>query len=300
MPAPIATLYPPMTFAGVVFPVESIKISGGIRLHVHEFPHMAGGAPEKLGRSLYRISVVGHFQDVFLKYPNLYPQGLTTLIEAFEAQKTTPLIVPTLGTLDAFALKWDREWTAKILSGEKMTIEFMEDQSALFVLHQILTLTVDTHGANLAAAYAKIKAQMALDDAAKLGSLLDDIQSAVNAVQSVLDQGAAFGNYLEAKLNQIANMCDTVDRWPSMQDPKNWSIVDAAHELWESSIAKLADLNNTRVQLQTFTVPMLMDIGSVSSAIYSGDSTRVDDLLSLNAFPNSLRIPAGTPVRFYP
>ena len=56
MPAPF-DLLKAMSFNGVAFPYKSYRVKGAFRKHIHEFPHIAGGAPEKLGRSLYEVSV---------------------------------------------------------------------------------------------------------------------------------------------------------------------------------------------------------------------------------------------------
>jgi len=49
-------------FDGIEFPIESIKVKGGLRFHVHEYPHVPGGDAEKLGRRLYEIEIVGNFE----------------------------------------------------------------------------------------------------------------------------------------------------------------------------------------------------------------------------------------------
>jgi hypothetical protein len=49
-------------FGEFLFPFRSYSIKGGMREHLHEFPH-GGIAPEKLGRKLYEISVTGLFLE---------------------------------------------------------------------------------------------------------------------------------------------------------------------------------------------------------------------------------------------
>lgn len=290
---------PKCQFGGIIIPVESIKISGGIRNHVHEFPHQAGGAPEKLGRSLYRVTLVGLFHTTFAGYAKLYPESLQDLVKLFEFQTTKELLIPTHGTIDAFALKWDREWVAKIRSGEKMTMEFLEDQGSQFTLEAIASPAVADNTTAMAITAEIIKANMAADELAKFTDLFTGLQNLVNSLAAIEDQAGIYSNYIEAKLNQINNMCQTIDGLGSMNDPKNWAFVDELHQLAQSTIGKLADLHDNRVELQTFIVPMTMDVGMVSAHIW-GNTQHVDDLLSLNAIDNPLRIKAGTSLRFYP
>lgn len=294
--------FPKASFDGVQFPVENVKIRGGIRYHVHEYPHAPGGAPEKLGRSLYRVQMTGNFQDRFRGYPKLYPQALDKLRVAFESQKTATLIVPNLGPIDAFCVSHERDFQAKIRSGEKTSFEFLEDQSGEFLLEALTDLsspTLDTHAADMARQLAQIKAELAAEDAKKLTSLVDAVQGVVNAIGSVRDQAELYGNVLEARLLQVAQMCDTINSLSPLQNPVRFGFIDALHDLHASALAQLEDLNNTRVKLEEFVVPMLMSLQAVSTAIF-GDATHTDDLLSLNAVPDAYRVPAGTKIRYYP
>src|SRR5262249_28189814 len=131
------------SFDGVPFPVESVDVTSDLRHHVHEYPHTAGGDPEKLGRSLYRIQMLGNFQATFRAYPKLWPEALTKLRKTFEAEKTADLVIPTIGTIKAFITKWRQRSTAKIRSGEKVEIEFLEDQASAFLVEKQIAVHVD-------------------------------------------------------------------------------------------------------------------------------------------------------------
>src|ERR1019366_6889543 len=60
------------------FPVESSRIEGGQRDHLHKYPHSPGASPEKLGRESYLYHVTSKFDTGFNDgaYPGLYPYGL--------------------------------------------------------------------------------------------------------------------------------------------------------------------------------------------------------------------------------
>jgi prophage DNA circulation protein len=294
---------PPASFDGVIYPIESQKIKGGIRHHVHEYPHNPGGAPEKLGRSLYKVTHVANFQDKFRKFPGLYPQALNTLRFAWESQKSAILSVPGLGTIQAFATNWDRDWTAKIRSGEKVTIEYLEDTSSAAVLEELTDpspKSLDNRAAELARQLALVKADLF---GKREQSLLQSIQSAVNNVRdtvsqiaAVRDQADMYSGFLEAKLLEVARLCNTIS--DSLRAPKYYPLIDAAHEIWSASLGRIADLDNKRVELSEWVVPTTMAVTQVSSAIF-GDTTHTEDILALNPIEDTLAVRAGTTIRYY-
>ena len=118
------------SFQGIEFPITSMTLKGGIRDHIHEYPHAAGGAPEKLGRKLYEVSMQANFQSTFRAYPRLWPSALSKLRKIFEQQTTGDLVIPTIGTIQAYARNWTQQMEAKIRSGETATFEFVEDQGS--------------------------------------------------------------------------------------------------------------------------------------------------------------------------
>ncbi|WP_394849704.1 DNA circularization N-terminal domain-containing protein [Pendulispora brunnea] len=300
---------PPASFAGIRYPLESQKIRGGVRHHVHEYPHAAGGAPEKLGRSLYRVSQTAVFLDTFRRYPKLYPYDLDRLRVLFEAQKTDVLVVPGLGPVDAFCISWERDLSAHNRSGERVTFEYIEDQSADFVVEAFTDLSprsMDTHAAKLARELAMVKADLAARDArnntgflAKLQNTLNRIQDTVGRIAAVGDQVGMYGNLLEAELARLTNLCHTFDRVEVLHAPIYFRLLDALHDLWAASIGRTRDLLNTRGRLQTWTVPVTMAIQQASVGIF-GDATHTGDLMTLNVISDPFRIAAGTKLRYYP
>ncbi len=90
------------SFLDYPFPVQDIDVKGGLRDHVHEYPHAPGGAPEKLGRKLYEFTFTCPFLTGLRGYPKLWPETLATLRIFFEGQNTGDLVVPTIGTINTF------------------------------------------------------------------------------------------------------------------------------------------------------------------------------------------------------
>ena len=72
------------SFAGYAFPVSDVEVTGGLRDHVHEYPHSPGGAPEKLGRKLYEFSFTSPMLAGFPRYPKLWPETAASLRIVFE------------------------------------------------------------------------------------------------------------------------------------------------------------------------------------------------------------------------
>ncbi|WP_394847405.1 DNA circularization N-terminal domain-containing protein [Pendulispora brunnea] len=305
----VADGFPPASFDGIPYPIEAQRIRGGLRYHIHEFPHAAGGAAEKLGRSVYRVSHSANFQNKFRKYPKLYPYALDRLRVAFESEKTATLVVPGLGPVQAFCVAWDRDFVARLRSGERASFEYVEDQSRDFVVEAITDLsprTLDAHAANVARELALVQADLARRDARgnqgvlkQLQSTFNKIQDAVNRVAAIADQVGMYGNLLEAELRRVANICSTFDRIDALRRPIYVRLLDALHDLWRASLGRIADLQSRRGKLQTFTVPVMMPIQQASVAIF-GDATHTQDLLSLNAVEDAYHLTAGTTLRYYP
>src|SRR5947207_3314625 len=97
------------SFNGIAFPVEEVQIVGRARRHVHEYPHTAGGATEKLGRGVYIFRIRSTFDEDWIdRYPKLYPDNLEKLFQFFEQQITGGLDLPTLGKVNAWCTNWSK------------------------------------------------------------------------------------------------------------------------------------------------------------------------------------------------
>ncbi len=283
-----------MSFAGVEFPWSEIKISGAIRDVVHEYPHTPGGAPEKLGRKLYVFHVTAQFDAKNLRYRDLYPGTLDDVIGAFEAEATAPLVIPTIGTVPAYATTWTRTASAKLRSGEKVEIEFREDQSALFLASALINVKAET----LQDKIDTLDNFKSLDGFPS-SSLFDGILDAANAVLAIRDTVDAYGSVFESKLLGLAALIREFDRADDLRnDPTAFRIVDAMHDLWDATNELLADIQSKGGPLRHYTVPVLMSMGQVAFALYR-DSARGGDLLSLNAVLDPFAIEAGTDIRYY-
>lgn len=280
---------------GIAFPVRSVRISGGLREHVHEYPHAPGGAPEKLGRKLYEISMSAMFLQGLIDpaWQNLWPVGLATLRRLWEDQVTGPLHIPTIGTIQAYAVDWSQEMESRIRSGEMAEIKFREDQSSAFLVGELVQVSPSALVDKLAAF------ELAAEAMSPTPSIFDAIQDTTNSVLAFKDQIDLAGNLVEAKLLGLVHLLREADaQVKSLNDPQFVHVLDAMHELWLASQQLHDDVHQKSAQIQTYTVPFRTTITDVARALF-GDNTRAADILQLNAIEDPFAIPAGAQLRYY-
>ena len=283
---------PPFAFGGIQFPVESYRVRGSIRDHVHEYSHQDGGDPELLGGKLYEIDCVGNFQATFPKYPGLWPNQLLTLVAMFEASTVTDLTVPSRGTFQAYALNWTQEWSAKIRSGEKVPITFRAMSSSLS-LQNAPTLSKPAAGA------IATTTQYLMSMPTSTGGLYDQLQSLVSSLVGIVDTAEMYGSQVAARVGQIISLCKSIDNSPGLQSPMSASAMMALHDVWAQAQQLANDLQSKNAVMQEFTVPALMSIQRISAQLF-GDTSQVTTLLALNDIPDPLAIPAFTVIVYYP
>ncbi len=294
---------PRTSFGGIAFPGETHTLKGVFRHHIHEYPHTPGGRVEKLGRALWLVTVRGNFQATFPAYPDLYPNAMNQLRSFYELGATLDLVHPTVGKFPAFIINWTQVKDAKLRSGEKVDIEFLEDQGEQFNLAAVVVSADDTAigltAARLAADIAAARADLTLTQ--NDTSVFDALQGAVSAVLAVQDTRAAYGNLYASKVEQVVSLCQQLDQATSLQDARAWPVVSTLQLLWQQALRIENDLRSRRVTLQTYNVPFTMPLLQVAINLF-GDASMQGELLSLNAdqIDNPLRVTAGTGVRYYP
>lgn len=286
-------------FASIEFPVTNVEIHGSIRDHIHIYPHSKGGAPEKLGRNLYTISMDANFQNTFRKYPAaLWPLSLRQLRGIFEEQTTDDLVIPTIGTIKAYCRNWSQKMEAKIRSGEMARFEFVEDQDATTLEQELAKVST----ASLQAAVSNFDASKALADFQNdktTESIFDAISDAANFVLSFADLAELTGNLVSAKLMALNDLASQFDRTKFGKDPTNEPVIHAVKELIDT-IRKIMEDQKARFRsIEFFQVPITMPMNQISLRLY-GTTERTIELMQLNAVPDVFRVVAGTRIRFYP
>lgn len=283
------------SFMGYDFPVTEVVVSGGIRDHIHEYPHANGGAPEKLGRRLYSIKMNALFLTNGKAYPHLWPTTLNYLRTYWERSTTGPLVIPTIGTIQAYCRVWTTTQNSKILSGETAELEFLEDQGSDELVKALIT-AVPT----FVEAFGKYNVALLLTEFARPAdiSIFDLISNAINAVLAVGDTIEAVGNLISAKLLAISDACSSADKTLTAQDPRNSPVIEALKQIWDTAQRASETMFKDQASLRTYRVPMLMPISTVSSIVYNGDSSRGVEIMQLNAIDDPMAIRAGTSLRY--
>lgn len=285
-------LLPRASFKGLEFPVESVRVRGGIRDHLHEYPHSPGAANEKLGRKPYEIEMVSNFQTTFAKWPGLWPKRLADLRELFEKETSADLVIPSIGPLWCYCRDWDQDMTAKIMSGERATFKFIEDSQDTFLLNalvKVASASLPTNGQRFTTLTDRLSPKP---------SIFDAITDAVNSVIAVSDQAEAYGGLMEAKVLGLIALCKEGDQSLQLQSPSNHDILDALHDLWASSNSLLGDTQNKGGKIVRFRVPTTMSVADVAALVYN-DASRAVEILTLNPIDDAFAIPAGTNLKIY-
>lgn len=282
----------PFAFAGVKVPFKSYRVRGGIRKHIHEYPHTAGGALEKLGRSLYEITVSVDFTDELdsPKYRQLITD-LGVLRALFEGQVTDKLHIPHIGTIQACADEWSEEATGNNRSTIKGEFKFVEDQSSAFLVLEVLQVSPGALPARVQT-FAEISAPFE-------ESIFSQIDKTANSVLAIFDQADLYGSLVAAKVEGLVSLCRQADeRVSSLNDPANHELLDALHGVWELAENIRRDIQQRDNFLREYTVPVRMTVGQAAASIY-GDSSRGGELMQLNVMDDPLNLEPGTKLRYY-
>lgn len=284
------------SFMGYPFPVTEVSVQGSIRDHIHEYPHANGGAPEKMGRRVYIIKMHALFFTNGKDYPNLWPTTLNYLRIYWERSTTGPLVIPTIGTIQAYCRNWNTVQTSKVLSGEVADLEFVEDQGSAELVAALITATP-----TFVEVFGRYNAAMLLAEFAKPAdiSLFDAVANAVNGVLAYDDTVAAAGNLISAKLLAVADMCSLAEHSVTAQNPMNHPLIDALLQIWDTAETASQTFFKNQADLGTYVVPSgPMSVSAISAAIYRGDATKGVDIMQLNAIDDPFAVRAGTKIRY--
>lgn len=289
----------PFAFFGTQFPYKTYRIQGGIRKHEFNYPHSPGGVTEKLGRKLYEIHVQSNFTAGLLKiYPNLWAD-LKRLRGKFETQATSTLNIPHIGEIQAFADSWTESVNAKDRSTIDVDMVFTEELPDDFTIANVATIN---SGAVLQSKLDNFNAEVLLAQLLVTSNSLN-IFSAINnvcsSVLSVKDQLDLYGSLVVSKIESATAIIQAADlQVKELNDPDFWPLLDALQELWFSTIQLQNDIQQSGVQLRTYTVPIRMTVAQASAAIF-GDNSKAVDIMTLNAIDDPLSIPAGFQLQYY-
>lgn len=320
---------PKASFNGIEFPVASYEVSGGLRDHVHEYPHSPGGAPEKLGRKLYTIRMNAFFDVKASGYGDtLWPVDLQILREFFEVQQTGDLLIPTIGTIQAYAVTWTQRTSNERRSGEEFEIEFREDQSSAFLVEGLINVTASTlqsagaefdedfepllaggtlsnrgiipppadattppRAVTVAAAYSQLRQS----DASRLEQIRRDFTQAI----AYAETPDLFAERLLAKTEAVIAGCALAyEKIVLLRNPLAWKPLRSFKRTWASAQRLRESVAGRDNRILFYRAGKDTNLQAISRAIY-GDTSWGGTLLRLNAIPDPFRIPKGTLLRYY-
>lgn len=287
------------SFGGITFAYSRIRYTGGIRHHVHEFPHSPGGEIEKMGRSLYQVEIepIMHDlegSDLELLFPKSYPDNLDELRLMFEHQETKELVTPHLDAFDAVCVNWTGTIEGKNPSGETVTWTFREDDDR----ERFGELDETAAYAQLDAENIELLAQVALSDyfAENPTGLFQQISDVVTSIQAISGVADAYDQILLGKVASLVNLCSQASReLTGLGDPANLAIYEALKNVWSAAVDIASDIGATKTPLAFWTVPKTMAVSEIASRL----GQTVEGLLQLNGFEDSFAVRAGTLVQYY-
>lgn len=295
---------PRMRFADIEFPYTKYVVKGSLRQATHEYPKAHGGAPEKLGRKLYTISVDAVFDKALLPPWNqngtdLWPGSLSDLFERFDEGLTSDLVIPSVGTIKALCTNWSRELVTKTRrSGETVSLEFLEDQSQAFLVNGLVNVRAnDFTNKSVMIASALDSARPNLTP--KEASLFDQLLGALDTVAAIVTYGAMVSSILLNAVSNAENLFNTLDLSSIYLNQAGAYVLLAAFmDGWAATLALLEDLKRQSVPILPYVCFATMSVVDVANDVY-GDSSRAVEIMQLNNLPDPLRIAQGTMLRVY-
>jgi prophage DNA circulation protein len=283
-------------FDGIAFPVMEVSLMGGIRRHTHIFPYSPGGPTELMARDNYKIKVKSVFCDSYKNYgESLYPTALNELRRRFEAQRVAPLNVPNLGVIRAYAFNWNFSMSSKVQNGEDVEITFEEDTTELFSVETILQQKASGFNALNDGLKIEIDAIKKVGLLESVENVLDMITNFSDRAQSVIDTAQLFDSMIAGKIDALTDILErATDDVELFKDPNNLTLIEAVKNLWFASIDLKDTIAGTGL-LKPYVVQRDSTLSEVCIAIY-GDTSRAQELLSLNYIDDPFLITAQTPL----
>lgn len=283
------------SWAGFEFPVSEISIVGAGRLFVHEYPHADGGNLEPLGRKPYIIRMHMQFDEGNFNYPGNYPTTLDSIRFVAESGQSAKLVIPNVGSIQAFCPMWQQKWTSARRSGEDAEYEWIEDQSA--TLKQVF-FTGIASAASMQQSSSDLESfKPKLDALGVDPSLLDKVLAGVNDVLAIRDQADLTAAIASAKIESLVTALDNLDT--AITTPVGYDVLESLRRVWGATNDFATNVANNATPLSTYLVPMQMSIMDISRNIF-GDTSRATDILSWNVIDDAFAVPAGQQLRYLP
>lgn len=300
------------SFDGVEFPWVEYSIKGSLDHHIHKYVHRPGGEVEDLGRHLYEFRFQLEFHETDLaQWLGKYPANMLKLVERYEGGKTHVLVVPGVGHFKAKIIGLDRRFIARILSGEKVDITFLEDGTDLFSTQALFGFASATMPAQIEQMRIEVdRVANLLEGPApplppfdpgptqidQISVAIDAIDTAADAVLVARDQTELQMDMMATKVNGLIAACEVLDGL--FTSPVFAAASEPLFAIWEAAIDARDDQLEAGLILETYVTTRRMSVLDLALLLY-GTTDQVSTLLHVNDFDDALSIRPGTTVRYY-
>lgn len=299
--AGVADTFKIASFNGIEFPYNEREMACGIRHHTHEYPHAPGGDDEPLGRKLYTFDFSCDFDEGFSgRFPGIYPGTLILLFATFGEETVADLVVPGFATFKARCTDWNAKKAARIRSGEKVHMKFLEVLDEIVAVQNFTTAPLA-----LPALAERLTTEVTTLSTAPLGALPSNAIPKISDLDSILNITATLSGLpsnspaISIQASALLGACQAYDVLPFLRYPRSYAAADALHILYQASLKILKDaLLKGRTILTFITDVPRMSISQVATKIY-GSTARTVELMQLNNLEDALNIRPGTPIRYY-
>jgi hypothetical protein len=297
------------SFADIAFPIKEMRIRGRLRFHEHVYLKTPGAVVEKLGRGLYGVEMTPSFDANIRGVGVKYVDSINRLRALYERGVTAPLVIPGIGSMPAFIPEWDQGLISSLRSGMSVPLHFMEDateQSLAIAASEAKAVSLQTTSSALVSLAKSLENSPVANDLtviennARIANIFGQIQDAVNSVIAIRDLAVLGQALVAAKVLALAEFLREVDRTLiELQDPANYLIVEAIHELIDAAQDLALDVTGKDRQPRIYRLPATMSISQVSNAIY-GNTGKAYELMQNNDIEDPLTIVAGEQLIYFP
>lgn len=286
------------SFDGVVFDFVRATFEGGNTLDQQTFPNRAGTFIQGRARNGRRFEIMGIFIE------DDYPDTMNRLIAKLEnGGNPVEFVDPVFGSFkascDHFVVTHDVEEAADSATIQITIIEHTEGNVGTVGAKNTTPARANAVRSRATDALVALSAfQEALD--VQSNPYVIQVEGAINAASSIADSLEATGDELSAldvqkQGNATLAVIETAIATGADYDSAEAYDLGAAMLAMSSSVSGLVqDLIDAKPPLQTY--PVLADTNLLAWAHGKyGDSSRAEEVLSLNSFPDPTLIPAGFP-----
>ncbi len=240
------------------------------------------------------------FQATIRGYVNLWPTGATVMRGKFEQGVTSTLVVPTIGSIPAMTTEWDETAEmGRVRSGTMARLPFLEDQTQVFLTGAIAQIRQSSLQSS-ASKFALTRDDF-LDIPDNDVSLFDQIQDLANSVLAIKDQSDLYGGLLGAKVAQLVAICNEADRQAkSLQDPVNFELLDALHDVWDAGVTLAKNLSESPQGPRLYVVPKVMTVSEIAAVTQDlGGEDDAARIMLNNPLPDPFAVRAGTRIIYF-